>query len=233
MSLDRWSPGLDSTPMHGYELEDLSPEEVTRRTDLYAPFTQSVRELIDAALRTEADDDEVRAAQAEIEAVTARLRSKQIEGSFGVKFDSAGHTRPWGNAVVGLRNPIAPPLAFDRDPEGRSSCDFRLGAAYEGPPGLVHGGVSALILDQALGEACGAGGRPGMTGGLTITYRRPTRLGRLHCEAWIDKTDGYKTIAKGTIGDGDGVTVEAEGIFIVPKWARPLFDSREKPDRFE
>jgi len=136
---------------------------------------------------------------------------------------------------VARPTPAPPPLDFVRDPEGRASSEFELGAGYEGPPGLVHGGVSALILDQALGEACGAGGRPGMTGGLTIRYRRPTPLGKLRCEAWIDQRDGYKTIARGTIGDDEGPTVEAEGIFIVPKWARGLFDAAtaEKPDRFE
>ncbi|WP_110181232.1 PaaI family thioesterase [Nocardioides solisilvae] len=221
--------------MHGYQHEDLPADELARQEDLYGPFTQSVRELVDATLRTTVDEEEVRRAQAEIEAVTARLRASTMEGSYGVRYSSDGTTRPWGNAVVGLRNPVAPPLAFDRHPEGRATSDFTLGAAYEGPPGLVHGGVSALILDQALGEACGAGGRPGMTGGLTLTYRRPTRMGRLRCEAWIADRDGYKTVARGTIGDADGATVEAEGIFIVPKWARGLFDARntDRPDRFE
>lgn len=221
--------------MHGYQQEDLAPEELARQEGLYGPFTQSVRELADATLRTTVGEDEIRRAQAEVEAITARLRATQLESSFGVRFGSDGATRPWGNAVVGLRNPIAPPLEFDRDPEGRATADFELGAAYEGPPRLVHGGVSALILDQALGEACGAGGRPGMTGGLTIRYLRPTRLGTLRCEAWIAERDGYKTIARGTIGDADGPTVEAEGVFIVPKWARGLFDAQnaEKPDRFE
>lgn len=219
--------------MHGYQHEDLEADELARRLALYEPFTQSVRELTDATLRTTVDEDEIRRAQAEIEAITARLRVSQIDGSFGVGFSSDGSTRPWGNAVVGVRNPLAPPLDFERDPSGRATAHYRLGATYEGPPGLVHGGVSALILDQALGEACGAGGRPGMTGGLTIRYLRPTRLGALTCEGWIDRTDGYKTFAKGTISDDEGPCVEAEGIFIVPKWARGMFDSQQKPDRFE
>jgi acyl-coenzyme A thioesterase PaaI-like protein len=221
--------------MHGYQHEDLSPDELARQEALYGPFTQSVRELADATLRTTVGEDDLRRAQAEVEAITARLRASQIDGSYGVRYSSDGGTRPWGNAVVGLRNPVAPPLDFVRDPEGRATSEFELGATYEGPPGLVHGGVSALILDQALGEACGAGGRPGMTGGLTITYKRPTRLGKLRCEAWIAERDGYKTIARGTIGDADGPSVEAEGIFIVPKWARGLFDqaNQERPDRFE
>jgi hypothetical protein len=41
----------------------------------------------------------------------------------------------------------------------------------------VHGGVSAMILDQMLGEAAGAGGKPGMTGTLTLRYRQATPLG--------------------------------------------------------
>ncbi|WP_114424115.1 PaaI family thioesterase [Nocardioides houyundeii] len=219
--------------MHGYHHEDLAADEQAGQLALYTPFTQSVRELVDATLRTTVDDEEIRRAQAEIEAITARLRNRQIEGSFGVRYSSDGSTRPWGNAVVGVRNPIAPPLDFVRDPAGRATAHFRLGAAYEGPPGLTHGGVSALILDQALGEACGAGGRPGMTGGLTIRYLRPAPLGDLTCEGWIDRTEGYKTYAKGTISDSGGPCVEAEGIFIVPKWARELFDSQERPDRFE
>lgn len=44
--------------------------------------------------------------------------------------------------------------------------------------------------------------------------------GALRAEAYIDRTEGVKTFAKGHISDGDGITVEAEGIFITPAWAR-------------
>ena len=98
--------------------------------------------------------------------------------------------------------------------------DFHLGAAYEGPPGSVHGGVLALVLDQMLGEAAGAGGKPGMTATLTLTYRQRTPLGDLQTSAWIEKVDGIKTWARGEIVGPEGVTVEAEGLFILPKWAR-------------
>ena len=77
-----------------------------------------------------------------------------------------------------------------------------------------------MILDQLLGEAAGAGGKPGMTATLTLTYRRGTPLGDLRAEAWIDRSSGYKTWAKGHIIGPEGVTVEAEGLFILPKWAR-------------
>jgi hypothetical protein len=59
-----------------------------------------------------------------------------------------------------------------------------------------------------------------MTGTLTIRYQRGTPLGDLRAEAWIDRVEGIKTYAMGHLRDADGVTVEAEGIFILPRWAR-------------
>ena len=91
------------------------------------------------------------------------------------------------------------------------------------PTGLVHGGVISLLLDQVLGHAVSTSGRPGMTGTLTIVYRQGTPLGDLRCEAWVDRREGIKTWGKGRMLDADGqVTAEAEGVFILPRWARDL-----------
>ncbi|MCL2542168.1 MAG: PaaI family thioesterase [Nocardioidaceae bacterium] len=215
--------------------EDATPEEISRQADLYGPFTQAIRDLVDAGLRTLVDGDDVRTAQAEIEAVTARLRKEQIDGGFGVRYTPEGKGRAWGNAVMGLRNAIAPPLTITIDADGRAVSDFHLGAAYEGPPGLVHGGMISMVLDQMLGQAAGAGGRPGMTGTLTIVYRQGTPLGDLRAEAWIDRSEGIKTWAKGHLIGPDGVTAEAEGIFVLPRWARQLLVARDEqpPEFFE
>ena len=207
--------------MAGYQQDDISADELARQRALYGPFTDALRALVDAGIRTEVDDDEVRAVQAEVEALTERLRRRQLEGAYGVRFGEDGQGRAWGNAVVGLRNAVAPPLVVEQeDDSGRVWADFHLGAAYEGPPTLVHGGVSALVLDQMLGQAAGAGKRPGMTGTLTLVYRQGTPLGPLRAEAWIERTEGIKTWARGHILGPDGVTVEAEGGYIVPRWAR-------------
>ena len=45
-------------------------------------------------------------------------------------------------------------------------------------------------------------------------------LGDLHVRAAIVRTQGVKTFASGYLADPDGVTVEAEGVFIQPRWAR-------------
>ncbi len=219
--------------MAGYVREDISVEELERQRALYGPFTQAVRELVDATIRTTVDDTEIKSAQAEVEALTARLRASQLDGPYGVRFGGTGRGRPWGNTVVGLRNPCAPPLVIEHDPRANGDVwsDFHLGAAYEGPPDLVHGGVAAMILDQILGEAAGAGGKPGMTGTLTLRYHRGTPLGSLRAEGWIDRVEGIKTYAKGHIKDAEGVTVEAEGVFILPRWARDAMAVR--PNYFE
>jgi acyl-coenzyme A thioesterase PaaI-like protein len=206
--------------------EDITPEQVEREQALYGPFTEVVRELVDATIRTQIDEAEARAIKDELEDIVERMRARQLNGPYAVN----NRGRHWGNTVVGLRNAVAPPLHIDRESTGRVWSSFHLGAAYEGPPGLVHGGVSALVLDQLLGEAAGAGGRPGMTATLTLTYRRATPLGDLRGEAWIERTEGIKTWARGRLSDAEGVTVEAEGLFILPRWAR---EAPEPPASFE
>ncbi|WP_028644604.1 PaaI family thioesterase [Nocardioides sp. URHA0020] len=211
--------------MAGDQREPSTAEQVAREASLYGPFTDVVRELVDATIRTEIDDAEVAGIQTELASIVARLRTRQLDGPYAVN----NRGRHWGNTVVGLRNAIAPPLHIERESTGRAWSSFHLGAAYEGPPGLVHGGVSALVLDQMLGEATGAGGKPGMTASLTLTYRRATALGDLRAEAWIERTEGIKTWARGHLSDADGVTVEAEGLFILPRWAREKAAAQPPP----
>jgi acyl-coenzyme A thioesterase PaaI-like protein len=216
-----------------YSTEDLSPDEIAAEQELYGSLTRSVRELVDATVRTEVDREEILAVQEQVEALTARLRAHQTPGPFGVRLTSRGTVRNYGNAVVGLRNAIAPPLVVQRSGSGKAWADFRLGAAYEGPPGLVHGGVTALLLDQICGEAAADGGAPGMTGTLSLRYRRGTPLGELRAEAWIDRVEGVKTFVTGQMADADGVTVECEGVFILPRWARGLVSGEETRPVFE
>ncbi|MEO3759388.1 PaaI family thioesterase [Mycobacterium sp. B14F4] len=202
------------------DIGDISPAEIERMRAVYGPLAESVRDLIDATIRTEVDADTVAAVKAQIDAATAHLRSRQIDGPFGVRLTTSGDRMAWGNPVIGIRNPIAPPLTIRHDADGGVFTDFHLGAAYEGPPGHVHGGIAALVLDHVLGEVAANAATPRFTGTITMRYLRTTRLGSLHAEARIARTDGVKAYAVGHLADEDGVTVEAEGVFIQPKWAR-------------
>jgi len=203
-----------------WTLENLGADEVARMRSIYEPLTESVRALIDATIRTEVGADAVAAAKAEIDAATARLRSQQVDGSYGIRSTADGDQMPWGNVVIGVRNPVAPPLEILQGDDGGAFTDFHLGAAYEGPPGHVHGGVAALVLDHVLGAAASTPEKPRLTGTITLRYLRLTRLGDLHAEARIARTDGVKTYAVGHLADDEGITVEAEGVFIRPRWAR-------------
>ncbi|MGV0789837.1 PaaI family thioesterase [Mycolicibacterium sp. XJ2] len=202
------------------DIGDVSAADIDRLRGVYGPLAESVRQLIDATIRTEVDADTVAAIREQIDGATAALRSRQIDGPFGVRFTTGGERLPWGNPVIGLRNPIAPPLTIEHGDDGTVYADFELGAAYEGPPGHVHGGISALILDHILGEVAANSINPRFTGTITLRYLRPTRLGRLHAEAMTTRSEGIKSYATGYLADDEGVTVEAEGVFIEPKWAR-------------
>ena len=59
--------------MTGYVQDDVSEEEVERQKQLYGPFTQAVRELVDATIRTTVDDEEILAVQVEDGTVELRL----------------------------------------------------------------------------------------------------------------------------------------------------------------
>lgn len=212
-----------STPPFEYRTVDMTDEEFHAEQVVYGELTGKLRGLNEAVLRTTVAPESIEKAQRLIEEATALLDSERIpEDNFGVVVTSTGRVRGYGNAVVGLRNALAVPVTVVQDrEEGSASAEFYLNGLYEGPPGRVHGGVSALILDQVFGEACAAGGPPGMTGTLTLRYRRPTLLGQCSAKAWVDRRDGIKTIVKGWLKDAEGtVCVEAEGLFIVPKWAR-------------
>lgn len=197
--------------------EALAATERAQRT-----LTESIRALTDACLRTRVADDELVAVAEQVDALTERLLATAQEEPLGLETDSDGRLRDHGNAMLGMRNPHAPPLRVTMDDEGGASATFTLGAAYEGPPGCVHGGIVAAVLDQVLGAVPARLGLPGMTATLDTTYRRPTPLGEeLTCRGRVVERDGWKVRAAGEIRDGeDRVTAEAEALFVVPRWAR-------------
>ncbi|MGV0740400.1 PaaI family thioesterase [Mycobacterium syngnathidarum] len=183
---------------------------------LYESLTGSVRRLVDATIRSQADLQTVRSAKEKIDAAADELSRSLIPGSFGVRQAVNGQSLAWGNAVIGLRNALAPPLVVHHEADGRVWADVTLGAAYEGPAGHVHGGICALLLDHILGATAHKPGQPAVTGTLTLRYEAGTRLGTVHAEAHIDRVEGVKTFAVGHLSTSDGVTVRAEGVFFHP-----------------
>lgn len=202
-----------------FSFEAITAAERDELEALHSPLADAVRRLIDVSIRTGADEKTIRDAQATIDAVSQTLDATGDAVSPRLSVD--GRPVVAGNPVTGFRNAIAPPCVVHADSDGLWWSEFELGEQYQGPPGWVHGGVLALVLDQLLGEAASDGlTKPLFTGTITLRYLRGTPLGRLRAEAAIERTDGYKTFVSGHMSDAEGKTVEAEGIFITPAWAR-------------
>lgn len=71
------------------------------------------------------------------------------------------------------------------------------------------------MFDELLGAANIAAGCPGMTGTLTVRYRKPTPLRtKLRLEARCTGRQGRKITTRGGIYRGDELLAEAEAIFI-------------------
>ena len=214
---------MSDLSLGSFSFEDVPTEDVEAAEELYGGLTDDVRRLVDLTIRSRVGADRVAEARALLRRAADLLAEDAPEGPAGVHYNAHGRSWNWGNTVVGVRNAFAPPvrLVWGDDDVVRSA--VTLGAAYEGPPGSVHGGVSALLLDHLMGEtASDRHTRTAFTGTLTMRYVRGTPLGPIRLEARIDRVEGRKVFVIATVVDADGPTVEAHGIFVMPKWAAEL-----------
>jgi uncharacterized protein (TIGR00369 family) len=67
-------------------------------------------------------------------------------------------------------------LKFFVDEEQRVICHTRLAKRFEGPPGHVHGGIIATMLDEAMSKANRAHDVVAMTRQMEVEYLRPVPL---------------------------------------------------------
>jgi uncharacterized protein (TIGR00369 family) len=92
-------------------------------------------------------------------------------------------------------------------PEGDASvAEFEVPARYQSWKGVVHGGIVALLLDEAVGWAAWHKGHPGVTGKLEVRYRLPLRIGeRVRLVGHVDnvrRTLVYATAKIERVSDG-------------------------------
>ncbi|WP_017572684.1 PaaI family thioesterase [Nocardiopsis halotolerans] len=176
-----------------------------------------VHDLIDAVANTEADTDTLARAAATVEGVTDGLNVSRRQIGTMVKRDLQSGDAEFGtitNIVAGDTSPVAPPLSLERTPEGLSG-EVTLNTIYQGPPGLVHGGWIAALLDQAVGSVSAIETSPGLTAKLEVNYRRPTPLFTpLEVTARVDRVEGRKVFVSGRIHAHGEVTAEATALMI-------------------
>lgn len=183
-----------------------------------AELGSALRELVDAAVRTEVPAADLAAAAATARELAAALRvgGRGLLDVAAVDDPVAGER--WYSPVYGPGSPVAPPLLVDSEGGGRVTARVTVPKALEGPPGLAHGGTIATVLDHVLARALRSAGRGGLTATLTVTYRRPVRLGVEHVlHAEVAATEGRRSTARARIAtaeDPDTVLAEGEGLFV-------------------
>jgi acyl-coenzyme A thioesterase PaaI-like protein len=180
----------------------------------------ALRELIEVSVTTTVAPGEVRAAAELVRQVTERLAVARRPATQLPALDDLTTGRRVFNPVTGTGSPLAPPLIVRRDGDGVVG-EATLGVAYEGPPSFVHGGMSALLMDQLLGTAAAAAGLWGMTAHLELDYRGPLPLEtKLVFRARVAENAGRKSVLTGTIALAeapDRILVEARGVFVMPR----------------
>lgn len=95
-----------------------------------------------------------------------------------------------------------------------------LSLPHQGPPGHVHGGAIAAMLDEAMGFAVGRSGIAGLAANLDLNYRKPTPLGvPIRAEGWVVRVEGRKVFTAGRLIllDSELVAVESTGLYIQPR----------------
>ncbi len=196
----------------------LEPDERAARRIAVGELGDALRELVDATVRTEVPEAELEAAAAVARELAARLRASGRGLHEIARVDDPETGERWYSPVYGPGSPVAPPLVVSDTPDGRASGRVTVGKPYEGPPGLVHGGVVATLLDHVLARALRAAGRGGLTATLTVRYRRPVHLGvPLLLTAEMGETDGRRSAAHARLVAEDSpevVLAEAEGQFV-------------------
>jgi len=80
--------------------------------------------------------------------------------------------------VCGEKNPIGLKLRLRVDPDrGESSADVTFPEDLQGWSGVVHGGLVAAVLDEALIYAAGAKGLKCVTGEISVRFVKPALTG--------------------------------------------------------
>jgi acyl-coenzyme A thioesterase PaaI-like protein len=170
----------------------------------YPVLAAAVRRLLDAAVDARTlDATALHDVARELDAVSSRL-------------EAAREAQRGAHQVVPFDGQRAPMPQWDYDARDDALVARGLFTnGHTGPPGTVHGGWIAFAFDEVLGWANVHARRPGMTGKLTIRYRRPTPVGvPVEFRVPWPRVEGRRVHTRGTLSANGAVTAEAEALFV-------------------
>ena len=207
-------------------------EELERQRAAVAALGRELRTLVDATVTTSAPTEVLHRMADEVRRLTGQLTGRRrVRSEIPAVDEFPGGVRMY-SPVTGQGSPLAPPMQVTPDGDGvMGHCT--LGIAHEGPPGYVHGGMSAMLLDELMGWACYAAGSPAMTVSLEMRYHRPVPLETpLRVHARVTGTEDRKIRVAGSISteqEPSVALVTAGAVFVSPDpdRARALFPSTQ------
>ena len=206
-------------PFKGFHIRTEERSENDKRR---IEIAKEVRTVIDQLLATSAPVEELERTQAIINQAVALLKSRSHSHDY--EGPSEGSLAPLNSfldrsPIIGGINPLSVPMLMEIDGDGGTESTVvghaTFPAAYEGPPGCVHGGFIAAYFDEVLGMAQSLSGNPGMTVNLTVDYRAPTPLKQtVIFRGRVASIDGRKISVSGTLHHGETLCAEAKGLFV-------------------
>lgn len=118
--------------------------------------------------------------------------------------------------ICGLENERGLGMSFYEPGPGEVTAEVIIPEHYQGYPGVVHGGITAAMLDEVLGRAAMADDHNHfrVTAKMEINYRKPVPVGEpLTLHGTLVKQRGQIAFARAELRLPDGsVGAEAEGV---------------------
>jgi acyl-coenzyme A thioesterase PaaI-like protein len=107
--------------------------------------------------------------------------------------------------VCGKENPQGLRMAWSLDSRGRAISRFRTTRLHQGWIGVVHGGILAAVLDEAMAQRLRLAGMRTLTAKLEVRYRRPTPIDvELLAEGWIESESAHGLRLRALVLDEEG-----------------------------
>lgn len=118
----------------------------------------------------------------------------------------------------GAANPAGMKLPFDLDLDARRTHgSFTLGPNYAGGAGFAHGGIIAVVLDEAMGKLSRLKDERAVTAEMSIEYRKPVPIDKpIVVEGWQEQENGRHRFRVAEIRDTQGnLLARGKGRFVV------------------
>jgi len=191
---------------------DVDADTLVHTGDLVA----SARRLMRAAATSAVDHADLNRARDLVDEASALLEQQTRDHGIRAHLDRAAIRRtragaPWR---VFAHNPLGIPLEITVE-DDRAVAVLDPSPLLEGPPGLLHGGFSAAMMDALLSTLAQVQDRRVVTVHLDVSFLRAVPLDRqLRLVGRVTGVEGRKVRAEGVLEYDGEVAVRAEALFI-------------------